>query len=138
LKARQDRRGTRIGVGAAVLAVSTTCRGVELKHLRWSDVELFDRQITIRRSKTDAGHRRIPLNTDAVVALAQLRRRAEVNNAAEPEHFVFPACENDRINPLVPQKTWRTAWRSLIKATVAMASAAAAKVAAEKGTDRIS
>jgi len=33
---------------AAVLAVSTTCRGIELKHLRWSDVDLFDRTMTIR------------------------------------------------------------------------------------------
>ena len=39
---------------AAVLAVSTTCRGVELKHLRWCDADLFNRQITIRRSKTEA------------------------------------------------------------------------------------
>ena len=29
---------------AAVLAVSTTCRGIELKHLRWGDVDLFERE----------------------------------------------------------------------------------------------
>ena len=42
---------------AAVLAVSTTCRGVEIKNLRWQDVDLFGRIATIRRSKTAAGHR---------------------------------------------------------------------------------
>jgi len=61
---------------AAVLAVSTTCRGVELKHLRWRDVDLFERTIAIRRNKTQAGHRTIPLNGDAIGSLAQLRRRS--------------------------------------------------------------
>ena len=28
---------------AAVLAVSTTCRGVEIRNLRWRDVDLFSR-----------------------------------------------------------------------------------------------
>jgi integrase len=42
---------------AAVLAVSTTCRGVELKNLPWRDVDLFDRKISIRQSKNeDTGH----------------------------------------------------------------------------------
>ncbi|MBS1824152.1 MAG: tyrosine-type recombinase/integrase [Acidobacteria bacterium] len=35
---------------------------------------------------------------------------------AAPEHYVFPACENGKIDPLQPQKGWRTAWRSLTKA----------------------
>jgi len=42
---------------AAVPAVSTTCRGVEIKNLRWQDVDLFGRVATIRRSKAAAGHR---------------------------------------------------------------------------------
>jgi len=42
-----------------------------------------------------------------------LRKRAEVLGAASPEHYVFPTCEHNRIDPTKPQKTWRTAWRSL-------------------------
>lgn len=42
---------------AAVLAASTTMRGVELKGLRWQDVDLFARTLTVMRSKTEAGHR---------------------------------------------------------------------------------
>ena len=57
---------------AAMLAVSTTCRSVELKHLRWSDLDLFNRVMTVNRSKTEAGHRTIPLNGDAMAALARL------------------------------------------------------------------
>jgi integrase len=45
---------------AAMLAVNTTCRRIELKHLRWRDVDLFDRSIIIRRSETAKGHRLIP------------------------------------------------------------------------------
>src|ERR1051326_2133147 len=62
---------------AGVIAVNTTCRKVELLNLHWSDVDLFGRVLPIRRSKTEAGHRTIPLNNEAVAAFARLRRRAE-------------------------------------------------------------
>jgi integrase len=100
---------------AAVLAVNTPCRGVELKHLRGRDVDLFDRSIVVRRRKT-AGAIGRSLNTDAMAALSQLRDRAEDIGSSEPEHFVFPACLRLQIDPTRPQKTWRTAWRSLHKA----------------------
>jgi integrase len=118
---------------AAVLAVNTTCRGIELKHLRWRDVDLFDRAIVIRRSKTEAGHRPISLNGDAMAALSRLRKRAEVVGSAEPIHFVFPACERLQIDPTQPQKTWRTAWRSLVEETAKRAGERAAKLASETG-----
>jgi integrase len=120
---------------AAVLAVNTTCRGIELKHLRWRDIDLFGRAMAIRRSKTEAGHRVIPLNADAMAALARLRQRAEALGSSEPDHFVFPACENYRVDPMKPQKTWRTAWRSLVDEAAKRAGDEAAKLAAEKGAD---
>jgi integrase len=102
---------------AAVLAVSTTCRGVEIRNLRWQDVDLFNRVATIRRSKTAAGHRTIPLNGDAMAALARLVERARANGSSEPEHYVFPTCENLIVDPSRPQKGWRTAWRKLVAQT---------------------
>ena len=54
---------------AGVIAVNTTCRKVELLTARWSDVDLFKREISIERSKTEAGHRLIPLNDEAMAAL---------------------------------------------------------------------
>ena len=117
---------------AAVLAVNTTCRGIELKNLRWADADLFQREMAIRRSKTDAGRRDLPINSDAMAALARLRQRAEALGSAAPEHFVFPACERNRIDPTKPQKTWRTAWRSLVGEAAKRAGDAAAK-AAEAG-----
>ncbi|MEK7750820.1 MAG: site-specific integrase, partial [Acidobacteriota bacterium] len=119
---------------AAVLAVSTTCRGVELRNLRWQNVDLFERVIAIRRSKgRTAGQRAIPLNSDAVAALARLRERAEAHGATAPEHFVFPTCEHERIDPTRPQKTWRTAWRALLKEAARRAGREAAKAALEAG-----
>jgi len=120
---------------AAVLAVSTTCRSVELKHLRWNNVDLFNRVLNIRRSKTEAGHRGIPMNADAMAALARLWERAEAHGATDPEHFVFPACENERIDPTKPQKSWRTAWRSLVKEAGKRAGDEAAKHAKQAGGD---
>jgi integrase len=118
---------------AAVLAVSTTCRGVEIKNLRWQDVDLFSRVATIRRSKTAAGHRTIPLNGDAMAALARLLERARVLGTSEPEHYVFPACEERIIDPSRPQKSWRTAWRKLVRETTRRAGREAAQNALESG-----
>ena len=120
---------------AAVLAVSTTCRGVELKHLRWSGVDLFNRVLNVRRSKRESGHRDIPLNADAMASLARLWERAQMHGATSPEHYVFPACENEQIEPTKPQKSWRSAWRSLVQETAKRAGAAAAKLAQQAGRD---
>ena len=118
---------------AAVLAVSTTCRSVELKHLRWNDLDLFNRVMTVNRSKTEAGHRTIPLNGDAMAALARLLERAQAHGASEPDHFVFPTCEHERLDPTRPQKSWRTAWRSLLGEAAKSAGRAAAQAALQSG-----
>jgi integrase len=116
---------------AAVLAVNTTCRSVELRHLRWRDVDLFGQVMNVRRSKTQAGHRSIPLNTDASAALGRLLQRAEIHGASQPEHFVFPACEHERIDPTRPQQSWRSAWRALLRETARRAGRLAATIALE-------
>ena len=86
--------------------------------MHWKNVDLFEKVLRIRRqsTKTDAGARVIPLNRDAVVALGKLWDRCSKLGASEPDHFVFPACENGHVDPRKPMKGWRTAWRSLTKA----------------------
>ncbi len=101
---------------AAVIALNTTMRGCELKGLRWRDVNFLDRLLTVGRSKTEAGERVIPLNDDAMEAILMLYRRAQAVGGTEPDHHVFPACEHGKIDPTRPQKSWRSAWRSLRKA----------------------
>jgi integrase len=100
---------------AMTLALNTTMRSCEVKGLQWRDVDFMERTITIRRSKTDAGRRLIPLNRSAWGAIMELYHRAEKLNAKEPEHFVFPACENGKIDPAKSQSSWRSAWRSLTR-----------------------
>src|SRR5215469_4293706 len=101
---------------AATLAFNTTMRGCEIKNLRWRDADLLAGIITVRKSKSDAGQRTIPINDIAFSALRELRERAQLLGSVEPEHFIFPACEHGRIDPTQPMKSWRSAWRRLTKA----------------------
>jgi integrase len=58
----------------------------------------------------------IPLNKEAMAAILELYKRAQAVEATDLNHYVFPACENDKIDPKRPQTTWRTAWRKLTSA----------------------
>jgi len=114
---------------AAILCLNTTARGCELKGLQWCDVDLFARTLTIRKSKTAAGERVVPLTGVAVSALASLRQRAEGFGTVEPSHFVFAAFvpkftfSGKRVvdykltgfDATRHLKSWRTAWRTLTK-----------------------
>jgi integrase len=114
---------------AAILCLNTTARGCELKGLQWSDVDLFDRTVTVRRSKTDAGVRAIPLTDVACSALARLRARAESFGPVDPAHYVFASYVSRRVfhgtavvgsnltefDPTKHVNSWRSAWRTLTK-----------------------
>jgi integrase len=92
-------------------------------------VDLFASTLTIRKSKTAAGERVVPLTGVAVSALARLRQRAEGFGAVEPSHFVFAAFvpkftfNGKRVvdynvtgfDPTRHVKSWRTAWRTLTR-----------------------
>jgi integrase len=101
---------------AMTLALCTTMRGVEIKNLHWQDVDFLRNSFTVRRSKTDAGLRSIPMNDDARVAVLELWERATAFGGTKPEHFLFPACEHGHVKPDRCQKSWRTAWRKLTAA----------------------
>jgi len=45
--------------------------------------------------------------------MRELYRRASAIGGTHPDHYVFPACENERFDPTIPKKSWRSAWRSL-------------------------
>lgn len=100
---------------ATTIALHTTMRSDEIKQLRWLQVDLERRVLTVGQSKTDAGEGRpIPLN---VVVFEALVRWAGRFPNARPEHYVFPWCENRQIDPSRPTKGWRTAWRNALKRT---------------------
>ena len=114
---------------AAILCLNTTARGCELKGLTWGDVDLFAKTLTIRKSKTAAGERIVPLTTVACSALARLRTRAESFGPVEPSHYVFAAFTPKftfsgktvvdynvtGFDPTRHLNSWRSAWRTLTK-----------------------
>jgi integrase len=114
---------------AAILCLNTTARGCELKGLQWADVDLFAKTLTIRKSKTAAGERVVPLTDVAVSALGRLRQRAEGFGTVEPSHYVFAAFvpkfkfSGKRVidynvtafDPKRHLNSWRSAWRTLTK-----------------------
>jgi integrase len=112
---------------ASVIALNTTKRGGDLKGLQWQDIDLFGRTMTIRKSKTEASRRTIPLTAVACSVFARLRERAESFGPIQPEHYVFAAFvpkfkfSGKKVvdygitgfDPSRPVKSWRTAWRTL-------------------------
>ena len=123
---------------ALTLVLNSTMRGCEIKGLQWRDVNLIDRTLTIRHSKTEAGERVIPLNSDAQSVILELRERAKAffGEHLSPDWYVFPSGEGQgpKIGPnkatVKPDATkamtsWRSAWRAI--------RAAASKGDVEKG-----
>jgi integrase len=129
LKVASNRPEWQTAYWAAILALNTTMRGCELKGLRWSDVDLFERTLTIRKSKTTAGERILPLTEDAYQVLLSLHRRATQFGPVEQSHFVFGSFRTKfrfhgttvvdaglhGFNPKFPLGSWRSAWRTLTK-----------------------
>jgi len=105
------------------LALNTALRKNEIRTLGWRQLDLIARTLTVGRTKTEGGSGRvIPLNS---VAYAAVVRWASRFPQAKPEDYVFPACEDARIDTAHPDgskidasrpmKGWRTAWRRALK-----------------------
>jgi len=119
LKVAQSKPEWETAYLASVLALNTTMRGCEVKQLRWRDIDLMDQSLVIRRSKTLAGERVIPLNTNTRNAIMRLRERAQMlfGSDLQPDWYVFPSAEGySKPDPTKPMSGWRSAWRSLTRA----------------------
>jgi integrase len=87
------------------LAVNTGLRRSELFHLRWEDVDLEAKWLTVHGASAKNGQtRRIPLNAEARSTLEAWRKLAK-----EDELRVFPGVGGDRL------KRVDRAWRGLRK-----------------------
>lgn len=92
-----------------VLALNTGMRHKEIQTLQWNNLNLETRVVVVRTSKTEAGRgRAVPLTGSACAVLNAWAARFPDR---KPEHYVFPACENGRINCHRSIANWRTAWR---------------------------
>ena len=119
LKVAQSKPEWETAYLASVLALNTTMRGCEIKQLRWRDIDFLDHSLVIRRSKTLAGERLIPLNANAYNAIRRLRERAQMLFGADlqADWHVFPSAEGySKPDPTKPMSGWRSAWRSLTRA----------------------
>src|SRR5579875_3137006 len=82
------------------LALNTALRKSEIRLLRWNQVDLFNRTLTVGKTKTEGGSGRlVPLNPLAHTALAKWAERFP---KSKPEHYVFPSCEDARIDTANP------------------------------------
>ena len=100
---------------AAHLTANASLRPCEIRSLRWRDIDVHEFTLLIRRSKTEAGVRVVPLNNEARAAIFALRKRAELLGTNAPEHFIFHRLW-PKVDPNRPMSDWRSAWRSLRKA----------------------
>jgi integrase len=91
------------------LALKYGLRLGELLDLRWADVDLAGKELTVRRAstKTDAGHRTLPLIPEAARQLNAHRRRQKVHAL---DAYVFSSAAGAR---RAPQQT-RTAWSAIL------------------------
>jgi integrase len=102
---------------AMTLALNTTMRACEIRGLCWRDVDFLERAVVVRRSKTEAGERIIPLNAEAMAVVLEIREQAKQLGAIAPEHYLFPAfLGGDKLDPCRQMHSWRTAWRRLTRA----------------------
>jgi integrase len=119
LKVADSRPEWQVATLAATLALNTTMRAGEIRGLRWRDIDLLNQTLTVRRSKTEAGKRLIPLNSAAWRAVLKLRERAKLlfNREPEGDWYVLPHYEGYcKPDPTQPMSGWRTAWRKLTRA----------------------
>jgi len=88
-------------------------RRVEVTHFQRRDVDLFKKTVTVRHSKNESSQRRITLNANALTALTQMMERADALGFVEPNHYLWFACKNNRLDPTKPMRKWDTAWRAV-------------------------
>ena len=108
---------------ALVLLLNTGMRVSELRLLRWRQVDMLERKVTVGHSKTRGGGGRvIPLNQTGFEALVE--GRAQFDNP-RPDHYIFPterygldgesgyqtgAVVVWNRNPEKPIGSWKVAW----------------------------
>src|SRR6516225_7643748 len=86
----------------------------EIRTLRWKEIDLESGLLQVAESKTKSGlGRPIPLTPPA---LAAVRYWTDRFPERRPDHFVYPACENEYIDPTRSIANWRTAWRRITRA----------------------
>lgn len=91
-----------------LLAINSGLRRGELLNLRWRDVNLAARMLTVQASTSKSGRtRRVPLNAEALGLLDNWRQRRPT---AHSDQLVFAARDGSRIGRI--DKAWRAVTKS--------------------------
>lgn len=115
---------------AVQLSLHTGLRNGELRLLRWRQIDLLERTVTVGKSKTVGGEGRlVPLSQTATQCLKEWRSQFP---EAQPAHFVFPSerygldgedgYQNGKVapydvRPTVPIGSWKVAWTAAREAS---------------------
>lgn len=92
-----------------ITAINTGLRRGELFALRWRDVDLAAKRLTVQGGTSKGGQtRHVPLNSDAITALTTWRD--QVQGSLHLPDLVFPSVDGK------PFDTIKTVWRALMKA----------------------
>jgi integrase len=106
---KQDRRNIPQAHGFAVLMAATCARPIELRHVRWKDVDLEREILRLRYLKvtgTGGGGRRVPLARQAAEALREIHS-ASIRTA--PDDLVFADDKGRMRSHLFFRKRWQHA-----------------------------
>jgi len=105
---------------AVLVSTHTGLRNKELRLLRWRQVDLESRAVTVGASKTAGGEGRVvPLSKTATTCLLEWRANFP---EAKPEHFVFPHESQGKgsaelvSHPDQPMGSWARSWRNAKRA----------------------
>ena len=91
----------------------TGMRSDECRTLRWSQIDLVASEVTVGKSKTEAGRgRRIPMSASLRAVLDQHASwYADHLGAVQPDWYVFPFCRTKKpVDPTRPVTSLKKAW----------------------------
>ncbi|MFL6448617.1 MAG: tyrosine-type recombinase/integrase [Bryobacteraceae bacterium] len=99
------------------LLLLTGMRSGEAKQLKWVQIDLNNRLITVGRAKTSSGTGRvIPINDELAAILAHHRSWfATQFGEAQPDFYLFPWGSPEPIDPLRHVTDFKTGWKELRK-----------------------
>ncbi|HLK64743.1 MAG TPA: site-specific integrase [Bryobacteraceae bacterium] len=115
LDAVTDKKRWQVAGTIIRVALLTGMRSGEITGMRWSQVDLESRIITVGKAKTSSGTgRQIPMNDDLFAVLAAHAEWFTVKfGAARPEHYLFPFGKPQPTDPTKPTTTMKTVWNSI-------------------------
>lgn len=98
---------------AAIVAAYTSMCSIEVRRLRRRDVDLFNQIVSIPYGKNKHRLRVLPLLPPALKAFGRMIERLDQLGFTSPDHYLWFACQWNRIDPTKPMSRWDTAWHAL-------------------------